>query len=301
MVKAAFFVAVAAWLSAAPAYAQPSPPTVELAAARRALPSQPECSTVECLLQNAYQGDDKAKELAATLWSEAADLAGVGPEETMDGGFRGQIRLVPQLPTRGYRKHLAWVLEATRSIDRFFSALYAAQPAPSYRYRGLEFHFLRSLEKHRPSAYAVGWTIAYNVEGSLNLNANAVRDTLFHELFHLNDAAHGEWSAAHLRADYAAILRKCGAHPSVKCLTPYAPNDTMVRGGTFYAFQQNNGDTVQEYAAELAVRYFKEQSEMLSAGKLTRKAFKCGPPENARAWQSLVAEFFSGRDLTPSC
>jgi hypothetical protein len=117
----------------------------------------------------------------------------------------------------------------------------------------------------------------------------------------VNDAAHGEWSARHLRLDYATILAKCGAHPSVKCLTPYAPNDTMVRGGTFYAFQQNNGDTVQEYAAELAVRYFKEQSEMLRIGKLSKRAFKCGPVENARAWSAIVGEFFSERDLVPPC
>jgi hypothetical protein len=75
----------------------------------------------------------------------------------------------------------------------------------------------------------------------------------------------------------------------------------MVRGGTYYAFQQNNGNAVHEYAAELAVRYFKEQSEMLSAGKLARRAFKCGPAANARAWQALVEEFFAGRDLVPSC
>jgi hypothetical protein len=104
-----------------------------------------------------------------------------------------------------------------------------------------------------------------------------------------------------LRADYAAILERCGAKRAMKCLAPYAPNDTTVRGGTYYAFQSNNGDTVHEYAAELAVRYFKEQSEMLRAGKLSRAAFKCGPPENARAWQSLVSEFFDGRDLVPAC
>jgi hypothetical protein len=87
----------------------------------------------------------------------------------------------------------------------------------------------------------------------------------------------------------------------VACLAPYAPNDTMVRGGTFYAFQQNNGDPVREYAAELAVRYFKEQSEMRAAGKLARRAFKCGPAQNARAWRALVDEFFAGRDLVPGC
>lgn len=35
--------------------------------------------------------------------------------------------------------------------------------------------------------------------------------------------------------------------------------------------------------------------------KLSRPAFKCGPAENARAWQSLVDEFFAGHDLVPAC
>ena len=49
--------------------------------------------------------------------------------------------------------------------------------------------------------------------------------------------------------------------PKAKCLAPFAPNDTKVRAtGTYYAFQPNNGDAVHEYAAELAVRYFKEQT-----------------------------------------
>jgi hypothetical protein len=104
-----------------------------------------------------------------------------------------------------------------------------------------------------------------------------------------------------LRSDYQSILKRCGPSLSVKCLAPYAPNGTLVRGGTFYAFQPNNGDTVHEYAAELAVRYFKEQTELLGTGKLSRRAFKCGPAENARAWQSLVVEFFAGRDLVPPC
>ena len=75
----------------------------------------------------------------------------------------------------------------------------------------------------------------------------------------------------------------------------------MVRGGTYYAFQQDNGAVVHEYAAELAVRYFKEQSEMLATGKLSRPAFKCGPSENGRAWQALVTEFFAGLDRVPAC
>ncbi|MBC7975211.1 MAG: hypothetical protein H7138_09515 [Myxococcales bacterium] len=109
----------------------------------------------------------------------------------------------------------------------------------------------------------------------------------------------GDWSGTQLRADYDAITQRCGTE--IGCLTPYAPNNTRVRGGTYYAFQRKNGDAVHEYAAELAVRYWKEQREMRAAGKLSRPAFKCGPPENRRAWHALVAEFFAGRDLVPDC
>ena len=281
--------------------ATPPAPIVELDAAKRLLPMPDACPSVECLLEHAYHTDPKAAELALKLWRESGDVAGVGAEEVMDGGFRGTIHLVPQLPIDIYRKHLGWVVDGTHAIDDFFSTLYANQAPPSYRWRALEFRFVRSLAKHRPSAYALGWAVEYNVEGSLNTNAKSVRETLFHELFHVNDDAHGDWSAAHLRPDYEAILAKCGPKPSIRCLTPYAPNDMTVRGGTFYAFQQNNGDTVHEYVAELAVRYFKEHSELFATGKLAHKAFKCGPPENGRAWRSLVDEFFAGRDLVPPC
>ncbi len=75
-----------------------------------------------------------------------------------------------------------------------------------------------------------------------------------------------------------------------------------MRGGAATTRSQpNNGDTVHEYAAELAVRYFKEQSQMRSDGKLSRRAFKCGPAPNARAWRALVDEFFAGVDRVPAC
>ena len=278
-----------------------APPAIELQAARALLPESADCADVACLIERAYSADPKARQLALALWKGSGDLPGVGREETMDGGFRGTIHLVPQLPIGAYRKQLGWVVESTRTIDKFFAALFANQPAPRYRWQSIAFRFVRSVNKHRPSAYATGWAVEYNVEGSLLISSQGVRDTLFHELFHVNDDDHGDWSGSHLRLDYEAILQKCGAKPTLKCLTPYAPNDTLVRGGTYYAFQQNNGDTVHEYAAELAVRYFKEQSEMLANGKLAQRAFKCGPPESARAWRGLVDEFFAGRDLVPAC
>jgi hypothetical protein len=206
------------------------------------------------------------------------------------------------------------VAEATRDFDELFASLglgAAASPAsptaaagapPAFRWRGLALRFVRSVAKRTPSAYAYGWTVTYNVRGSLLTSAAGVRETLFHEIFHLNDFAHGDWSARALADDYAAILARCQPHQlSRACLAPYAPGTTTVRGGTYYAFQQNNGDSVHEYAAELALRYYKEHRELAATGKLARPAFKCGAAENARAWQALVDEFFAGVDRTGAC
>lgn len=245
----------------------------------------------------AYKVDAKAQQIARALFDDYGHVATVGAEEHMDGGYRGTIHLVPELPIRGYRKHLEWVAAAMRDIDDFLASL---PKPPSYRWKQLTLRFVRSVKKRTPSAYATGWSITHNVNGSLLTSARGVRETYVHELFHLNDFDHKDWSARTLAADYAAIVKKCGTKAT--CLEPYAPNHTKVRAtGTYYAFQPDNGSSVHEYAAELAVRYFKEQSEMRTAKKLAKPAFKCGPPENARAWQALVDEFFAGHDLVPPC
>ena len=276
-------------------------PQIEREAAARLLygaAGAPDCASVGCLLDERYAGDAKALAIARDLYDAMGDLAGVGDDEVMDGGYRGKIHLVPQLPVGRYRGHLAWVAAAMHDIDSFFSAMFPDTP-PAYRWRALAFRFVRSINKRTPSAYASDWTVIYNVEGSLLISEPSVRETLFHELFHLNDQQHGDWSSKTLSADYDAIVKKCGT--AVRCLAPYAPGDTMVRGGTYYAFQPDNGATVHEYAAELAVRYYREEAQIRQHGKLTRPAFKCGPPQNARAWRALVDEFFGGRDLVPPC
>lgn len=248
-------------------------------------------------IETRFAKDAKAKDLAVALYKNLEHVVDTGADEVMDGGYRGKIHLVPQLPSGTYRKQLEWVSAALVEIDAFFGAF---DPKPSYRWRGLSLHFVRSVGKRTPSAYAASWTITHNVVGSLLTSATGVRETYFHELFHLNDFAHGDWSAKTLGKDYKAIVKKCGT--KVKCLDPYAPNSTKVRAtGTYYAFQPNNGDSVHEYAAELAVRYYKEQTEMTAKQKLARPAFKCGPVENGRAWKALVDEFFAGHDLVPSC
>ena len=272
--------------------------TVEQAAVL--LPTAKACADVPCLLEQAYRRDPKARALALALWHDRGDVAGVGPREVMDGGYRGMITLVPQLPTGRYRPHLQWAAAALRSFDDFFARLHRDHAPPAYRWRGLRLRFVRSVGKRTPSAYAIDWMVEYNVRGSLMTGAARVQETMFHELFHNNDAEHGGWSRRVLATDYDAIVARCGVDS--RCLAPYAPGTTKVKAtGTYYAFQPGNGDSVNEYGAELAVRYWHEQSEMLDRGLLRRPAFKCGPPENARAWQALIDEFFAGRDLVPTC
>jgi hypothetical protein len=283
---------------------RPCPPTVPLDA------------RVRCLYDQRYRGDPKAASIAHELLVRFGIVAGVEVAHTMDGGYRGMVRLEPAVPTSSERRHLEWVSAAIHDFDTFFADLAHARAAltprasterATYRFRPLTLRFMRSVGVRTPAAYAHDWTIAYNLAGSINVSADAVRETMFHEVFHLNDAAHavktgeraGEnWSNATLSEVFGFVVRKCGVRTS--CLAPYAPGDTMVRGGTYYAFQPGNG--VGEYAAELALRYYREQRASLrGAANGKARPFKCGPPENAKAWNAMKDEFFGGVDVTPPC
>ncbi|HEU4538901.1 MAG TPA: hypothetical protein VFS00_32500 [Polyangiaceae bacterium] len=260
-----------------------------------------------CLLDAAYAGDAEARGLARTLFERTGSIAGVEDAQTIDGGYRGPVRLVPALPKGEHRRHLAWAVSAFDEFDRFLAGLGAptggglgAAGAGAARFRAgpVALRYYRSVGKRTPNAYAAGREIAYNVNGSINSGAAEVRDTLFHELFHLNDGERGGWSRRELGGLYAGIVRRCGANTA--CLEPYAPNQTKVRGGTYYAFQP--GNDVGEYAAELAVRYLREHREPRAPrARAGGRAFKCGPPENARAWAAIGREFFAGVDRTAPC
>ena len=253
-----------------------------------------------CLLGRVFAKDASALGAATKLFDETGTLAGLQAAETLDGGFRGTIQIVPEAPVGGERRHLTWVASALTDFDSLFGELAKGTPAPpppSYRWRGLTLRFFRSKGRTTPSAFASDWTVAYNVNGSLHTSEGAVRETMFHEIFHLNDAARGDWSPRVLGVDYRAIVKKCGT--DVRCLAPYAPGDTKVRGGTYYAFQPDNGVSVREYGAELALRWYREQRAIVR-GEPVKRPFKCGPPENARAWRAIVDEFFHV-DRVPAC
>jgi hypothetical protein len=243
-----------------------------------------------------FAQDPRAQLLALSLFDVDADDVDALAAQAFDGGYRGTIQLAPALPVGELRKHLDWVHGALRDFDVFFAAL-SRHGSPRYRWRGLSLHFFRSVGNTTPNAFAWGWNVAYNVNGSIDTTADATRETLFHEIFHLDDADHGDWSAAHLASLQDAIEHRCGVRTA--CLAPYAPTGTIVRRGTYYAFQP--GNDVHEYAAEVALRYYRENRAMMRGEPQVRPAFKCGPDENRRAWEALRDEFFGGVDLVPAC
>lgn len=257
-----------------------------------------ETARIHCLIARRYETDPQAQKLAFGLFDAQGSVAGLDVEQDMDGGYRGQLHLVPELPVGPRRKHLGWVAQSMTEIDAFLTALRAHAPSPvRYRHKALAFRFFRSVHARTPSAYANGFSISYNVDGSLLGSEQGVKETLFHEIFHSNDAAHGDWSARVLAPIFDAIVARCGKRTD--CLRPYAPNDTMVRGGTYYSFQPGNG--VHEYAAELAVRFYRELDPTARPRPSEKLPFRCGPAENKQAWDAIRVELFGGAESPRAC
>jgi hypothetical protein len=287
----------------------PPPPSASLDEARQALfpagiPPDLACAEtpdeVRCLIEALYEDDEPALALALTLYDEFGDVAGVEPEYDMDGGWRGQVHVVPQRPVGAHRQHLQWALDAQRDIARVLGEL-SQDPNEgfSYRHTGLCWRFFDTPGKRTPSAMALNWLLAYNVSGSLNKSQTSVRELIVHEVFHFHDQAANHWSRRALGPLVDPLVVQCGT--DIECLRPYAPNRTQVVGGTWYAFQPDNGDIAHEYAAELALRYFREQREIVDGRPALQPAFKCGPSPNAQTWQAMVDEFFGGVDRVPDC
>jgi hypothetical protein len=259
-------------------------------------------AAIACMLDVRYAKDAKAKKIVRELYDKTGSVTGSLPEQDFDGDYRGMLHFVPRLPVHANRKHIEWLAGALLEIDAFFLAVQKAAPDKKldYRWGQLELRFFESVRRKTPSAIAWEWTVAYNVSGSLFTTPARVRETMFHEIFHLNDADHDLWAPKALTDVYDRIVKKCGM--DTECLTPYAPDSIIVRkkGGTYYAFMPDNG--VREYAADLGKRWYIEHVNVLKNPKAKQaKPFKCGAPENAEAWNLVVDEFFGGIDLTASC
>jgi hypothetical protein len=247
-----------------------------------------------CALDRVYADDSEARDLARELFELSGSLPGVERARDIDAAHLGRLVVQPVVPVGEYKRHLVWLRDGLSEIERTFAEV--ARRAPRmvlFRTRPYGFRFFRTVERTYPSAYASDGVIGWNVEGPLHESPERVTGTLLHEVFHLNDEGHGNWSITKLGPIFQRIVRTCADNH--ECLTPYAPMTDCTPGGTYYPFDSRTRD-VREYGAELALRWFEELRSPSSG-----TPFKCNTPENAAAWQALIEEFFGGLDPTADC
>lgn len=256
-------------------------------------------SFAECAVSLRYAHDREALELARRLLFRTGAVPGMDDLSEIDASYLGDVPVQPVLPVGPHRHHLRWVTASVLDFDALFAALAPLAPAPMlFRTRPHGFRFFATRERSYPSAYANDGVVAYNVKGALYDNEEDVRATLFHELFHLNDDGHGEWSRSALADVFDAIVARCGADDA--CLARFAPDDAKVPDGTYYAFDPRTGSVV-EYAAEVALRWYREHHAIVREGRLPERPFKCGDELNREAWGRVTHEFFGGLDRVPDC
>jgi hypothetical protein len=289
---------IGVWLALVLAPAQ----SAELSPAPAPAVAQPSAADSPPPAPAALAGDAKAAALAQHIAAVSGWSVTVENAHRMDGGWRGMIQIVPRWPVGRHRVHLARVDAAVTDFAAFFAALAAQSDRPlTYRWREVELRFFESVKRTTPSAYAWEWQVAYNVNGSLLHSAGGVRATLFHEVFHLNDFAHDAWSERALSGIYDALIARCTKRGQLDndCLTSYAPGRVRVNRKIYYSFHPGEG--VEEYGADLASRYYEEHRRLLLEKLRVERPFKCAAPENLKAWELLVAEFFSGIDAVGPC
>jgi len=256
---------------------------------------------VGCLLGLRFAEDEEALELARRLYLRSGIVAGVETGFVIDDGdYRGRVEIEPALPVGEHRRHLELLLDAFDSIGSTIDAIKRRAAAPvRFVAKPRAIRFYVTTNATAPSAYADDDVISYNVRGELWTSSDSVFETLVHELFHLSDEERGDWSEKALLAQYEDIRQRCATSPD--CLEPFAPHDTKVDGGIYYAFHPAND--VREYAAELAIRYVREQRLRLSSTEppADDDRFKCRATENAIVWREMSETFFGGFDLVPPC
>lgn len=259
---------------------------------------RPRDEHVDCLLGLRFRDDPRALEMARSLYARTKTLIGSDHRGSIDGYGGAMIPLEPALPVGADRHHLVWLASSLGSFQQFLVELAPHADAPvDFVTRPEAFLFFRTTTPEHPSEYVEEGVIGYNLDGPLNETHRTMHETLFHELFHLNDERRGGWSTA-LEPLFAAIVARCGDEHG--CYSPFAPSDTVVPGGTYYGFDARTRH-VSEYAAEVALRYYLEHEAIVFGRATPRPPFKCGAPENLVAWESIARAFFGGVDLVPDC
>ena len=252
----------------------------------------------ECLIEFRFAHDAEALELARSLYAKTGVLPGVDTTKSQSTYSGEHVQTRPALPVGDDRQHLAWIIASFERYDEVFAMLAAQAPGQiDFRLRPDAFVFFRTETRTYPSAWGQGGVVGYNLDGPLHTSERDVLETLFHELFHLNDERRGGWSANVLGDLFEGIVSRCGGDH--ECLAGFAPFDTRVPDGTYYPFDERTRD-VREYGAELALRWYLEHEAILNGAPL-EPPFKCGSDANRAAWDRLARDFFGGLDLSRDC
>jgi hypothetical protein len=256
----------------------------------------------DCAIALRYGSDGESLQLARALLTRTGTVAGLETRGALRVGHLGTFPVEAAVPVGPYRHHLHWILSSLLEFEELFATVSRAAPQPVlFRTRPRALRFYRTAHVSFPSASASmtgAGTIAYNMHGVLHESRDLVAATLFHEVFHLNDVGHAAWSERTLPEIFEAIRQRCGSEH--ECYTPFAPDETRTPGGTYYAFDVRTGN-VREYAAELALRWYREHREVVFGRRAPHHPFKCMTAENSAAWGLVTNQFFGGTDLVPPC
>ena len=142
-------------------------PAVAFADAKKLFPDAPrECADAECLIEHAYARDPRPGARARALQRTAATSPASAPTRSSTAGTAA--RSTSSRSGRSASTASTCSGPPTRSPRSTTSSRSSSTTAaPAYRWRALQLRFVRSVGKRTPSAYALGWIVEYNVEGSL--------------------------------------------------------------------------------------------------------------------------------------
>lgn len=257
-------------------------------------PALPVRAHAECLIEYRFSGDAKALRLARSLYAKTGALPGVDVTARQGSYGGATVSARPALPIGDDRRHLEWILSSFERYEEVFAAIRAHADRPiEFRLTPDAFQFFQTEEVMYPSAWGARGIVGYNLRGPLHTSERDVLETLFH----LNDEWRGGWSAQALNDIFTTIGERCRLDH--ECFGSFAPHDTVVPNGTYYPFDERTRD-VREYAAELALRFYREHEAVLQGTPL-EPPFKCLSEENRVAWARLSEDFFAGVDLTRDC
>ena len=118
------------------------------------------------------------------------------------------------------------------------------------------------------------------------------------------DAANGRWREILPALGIPSQFLSGKHQPCLLCGGKDRARFTDLDGRGSYFCNQCGAGTGMQFLMKFKNWDFAKAASEVDAviGKLPKvKPFKCGPSQNARAWEAMRDEFFDGIDLVPAC